>query len=211
MCFGGGGGDGGLAASTAQEDKRQVAIASGMDSIDSAFKGFDQPFYDGVKKSYTDFAQPQLDRQWGDAKEQLGYALDRAGIRNSSAAGRAQADAQYQHDQAEQSLTDTAQQTATGVQGQVQGARTAVTGQLNADANAGEAQSNAIAQSNLLGIKPTFSPIGNLFQNLTGNLSLYAQGYPLIGTAGYSGPTGIGAPAGGASVFNSGGSGVVTR
>jgi hypothetical protein len=140
----------------------------------------------------------------------LEYALDRAGIEHSSAAGKARGDAQFSHDQAQQQLEDTAQQTAQTTRGQVASARQALSAQLNADANAGEAASGAAAQASLYSAKPSYAPIGQLFNNTASNLSLYAQGYPLIGTSSYSGQTGVGNPSGfGAQVFNNGSSGRV--
>lgn len=194
MCFSGGGGDGGAAAAATTEATRQSNITQGQQNIDSAFSGFTPDFYKNQSDAYTDFAQPQLDRQWSDAQQQLHYALDRAGIYNSSAASKAETDAQYTHDQAEQSLQSQAQQTGQDTETKVAQARASLSGQLNADANAGEAASGAAAQSALLGLKPAFSPVGNLFQNVTGDLSLYAQGYPLLGTPGYVGPLGLGGP-----------------
>lgn len=193
MCFSSGGGGGATQAATQQEQTRQANITQGQGAIDSAFSGFTPDFYDKQAKAYTDFAQPQLDKQWSDAGQQLHFALDRAGIQNSSAAEKANSDAQYEHDLAEQNISNTAKQTAAATQEKVGQSRQSLEGQLNADANAGEAASNASSQSSLLGLSPAFSPVGNLFQNLTGNLSAYAQGYPLLGTPGYTGALGAGA------------------
>lgn len=194
MCFSSGGGDGGAAAAAATEANRQASITQGQGDIDKAFSGFTPDFYNAQSQAYTDYAQPQLDRQWTDAQQQLHYALDRGGIYDSSAASKAESDAQYTHDQAEQALQTQAQQTSQDTQTKVAQARASLSGQLNADANAGEASSGAAAQSALLGLKPSFSPIGNMFQNVTGDLSLYAQGYPILGTPGYVGPLGLGGP-----------------
>ena len=70
----------------ADELARQSRIQSGMSEIDRIFSGqFNPEFYAKQRQAYLDFATPQLDRQYGDTKDQLVYALSRSGLLDSSA------------------------------------------------------------------------------------------------------------------------------
>jgi hypothetical protein len=182
-----------------QEKERQQRITQGMASIDRAFKGFDQPFYDKQSAAYREFARPQFDRQYGEALDQLHYALTRAGIQNSSAAGKAGGDLTFQRNLGEQAMEEQAIAAANEAKAKVQQTRQLLSAQLNADANASQAAQSAAAQASILGARPNFSPIGNLFANVTAGLSNYAQGAPLFGY-GYSGTSSPG------SAFTSGAS-----
>lgn len=75
MC--GGGGDNGAAARQqtammeAQNSKHDAAVTAGKTSIDDAFKQFDDPYYAKFSKTYNDTYQPQLDQQYGIARDKL--------------------------------------------------------------------------------------------------------------------------------------------
>ena len=209
MCFSGGG-DGGAGAAAAAEAQRQQNITDGQNSIDAAFAQFNPAFYANITKAYQDYQDPSFNRQTADAQQQLEYGLDRAGIENSTAGDKARGDLNFQIGTQQQAINDQATQAATDQQTQVENARSALVSQLNSDANAGAAASGAAAHAATLALMPTFSPIGTLFQNVTGNLSAAAQGTGLATTAGgtvgaYSpaayGATGVGQVP---TVFNSG-------
>lgn len=46
-------------------------VAAGKASIDNAFAQFDQPYFDNYAKTYRDTYNPQLDDQYGVAKDQM--------------------------------------------------------------------------------------------------------------------------------------------
>ena len=66
---GGGGGDGGAAEARRQEELRQARIREGMQNIESAFSPFNDQYYAGKAKAYSDYYLPQLKQQFDD----LGY------------------------------------------------------------------------------------------------------------------------------------------
>jgi len=57
-----------------QQKKHDTDVATGKTSIDSAFKQFDQPYFDKYGQSYQDVYNPQLTDQYGIAKDKM-YAM----------------------------------------------------------------------------------------------------------------------------------------
>jgi hypothetical protein len=198
----------GADAATAAEAARQDQIRQGQASIDSAFSGFDQGFYDKISKAYTDYQQPSFDRQAADAKSNLEYGLERAGIENSSAAAKQKGDLLFDTQSQQQALTDQATQAATTQRQQVENARSSVEAQLSADANAGVASSASSARAAQLAMMPAFSPIGTLFSNVTSGLSAAGQGNGLFttptGTVGNYAPGAYSPVSPGASIYGAG-------
>lgn len=91
MCFNNGAADAAAAAARqqaadlqAREDKRQADIKAGKASIDDAFKGFDDSYYGKFKQTYLDNANPQIDTQYGLAKDKLIAALAGKGTLDST-------------------------------------------------------------------------------------------------------------------------------
>lgn len=185
MCMGGGGG-GGLAEQEARrkEEERKANITAGQAAIDQQFAGFDDSFFNKTRDAYRDFATPQLDRQVGDATQQLEFGLSRAGLRKSTVAAKQRGDLAFDVGTQRQAIADKAEDAANTQRGNVATARQSIVGQLNADANAGAAASNATARAATLNQQPAFSPIGEMFGAVTKNLSLAAQGEGLVPAGG---------------------------
>lgn len=192
MCFGGGGPNGAAEQEARRkEEERQANIASGSAAIDRQFLPFDDAFFNRTRDAYRSYATPQLDRQVNDARDQLEFGLSRAGLSRSTVGAKQRGDFDFDVGTQRQSVADRAQEAANTQRGNVATARQSIVGQLNADANAGAAASNAAARAAVLSQQPTFSPIGELFGSVTKNLSLAAQGEGLV-------------PAGGSAVTGSG-------
>ena len=71
-----------------REAKRQQDIAAGRSRIDEAFGQFNDPYYQGVEKSYLDYYNPQVDSQYEDAQRKLKLNLARTGNLNSGSGAR---------------------------------------------------------------------------------------------------------------------------
>lgn len=202
MCFGGAS-DGGASVRAATEAaQKKLYIAAGQDQIDSQFSGFDNAFYSKAAQAYRDFAQPQLDRQSAGAKAQLAFGLDRAGLTNSSAAGKQMADLDFNIGTQQQAVEDQAQATAADTRSKVATAKQSLESQLNIDGDAAAANANAGAQAAALAVKPAYSSLGSLFSNVTSGLATAAQGAGLV--SGYAGGSG-------AKLYSSGSSGTSSR
>jgi hypothetical protein len=178
MCSGGG--DGGAAArARAEEEARQERVRKGTASIDRAFSGFDNSFYQNRQKAYLDYATPQLADQYRQAQDALAFNLARKGLTGSSEMGKGVADLTRQHKIARSSLESNALNMANEARKNVESNRSDLLGQLTMNANADLAASQSLARADVLSSTPGFSPIGKLFENTTGLLgnAATAQAY----------------------------------
>jgi hypothetical protein len=173
MC---GGGDGGAAQrAREQEAKRQKAIDSGMNSIDTAFQKFDDPYYKSKESAYLDYYQPQIDRQYDDSRDALNLRLSANGLGGSTAGafGLSRLAEDYAGQRAEGKSK--ALQYGNQVRSDVQGLRNSLVNQLNATGDAAVASQAANTSAYNQFAKPnTFDPITNAFKDYA---SLYASDY----------------------------------
>jgi hypothetical protein len=182
MCYPSGGGDNGSAAARAQEEQRQAQINQGMDSIDKTFAPFNDQYYADFEKKNLALATPDIAKQKQDATNQTLYGLARSGNLDSSTAAKQYGDIENRNTQAIQQASDTAHNAAQGLRSDVEAERSNLTSQLNASADAGAAANEAATQAKILTRPPTYSPVTNIFSDLTGQIAANEQariqGYP---------------------------------
>ena len=172
MCFGGDGGAGEIAQQQrADEYARQARIAAGMQKINDTFSAFGDDYYNKRAQDYTDYATPQLDRQYGLAKDNMIYALDRSGILQSSAAQKKNAELSNDFDQSRIDIAGKAQDTANTARSNVETTRGTLVNQLNATGDDSAAAAAAVRQATALNQPTGFSPLGQLFANFTSGLA----------------------------------------
>jgi hypothetical protein len=179
MCLGGG--DGGSEEIRKAEEQRAARVREGAERIKSIFaggngqRGFDQSFYDTRKQAYLDFANPQLERQYGNAQRELTFALARSGILDSSAAARKNADAAREYGLRRQEVADKAQGFADQTKNDVEKTKADLLS-LNANlADPDQAVNVALARAKTLESSPQFDSIGTLFQNATAGIATLAD------------------------------------
>lgn len=202
MCIGGGGGGNAQAdAARVDEDARKAAIAQGVTNINNTFGAFGNDFYKQREQSYSDYAEPQLDIQHDKAKRDLTYALSDAGTTRSSVAATRLGDLERDYGLQKLSVADQARGYADKARSDIEGARSGLISQVNATADATGAQSGALGQAQALAAAPTFSPLGQVFQNASAGVGALAKN-PSFNT-----PVTGQQPAGGVKLYgNSGGS-----
>lgn len=168
----GGSGDGGAAAARADEAARQARIREGAQSINSLFdQQFTDDFYSGIETAYTDYASPQLDRQFEDAKKQLAFALDRAGLGQSSVAAQRSADLNTQLGEGQLQIADQARQYSARSRSDIEAARSGLLSQNTATADPAAAALAAQSRAAALNTRPAFSPLAQLFETVTAGLA----------------------------------------
>lgn len=172
MC-GGGGGDGGAKEARRREEERQARIRSGTDLINQQFGRYDDGFYDQRREAYMDYAQPQLQRQFSDVYTQLISALSRGGILQSSVGARKIGDLQRQYDLQKQGVVDTGLDYANQARRSVEDTRSSLIMDLQASADPAAAQQAALQRAQTLSAMPRFSPLGDLFSNVTAGIADY--------------------------------------
>lgn len=164
------------AQARADEQTRQDNIRTGTGRIDDIFKNnFTDDFYNGRQKAYTDFAQPEVDRQFGEAKKQLTYGLARSGNLDSTERARQEAELGRQYDVNKQGVADQGLSYTTGARNSVEDARAGLITTLNSTGDAEGAANSAILRATALSAPPAFSPIGQLFSAATGAAATQAN------------------------------------
>jgi hypothetical protein len=183
-----GGDDGQAAQARADEMQRQSRVREGTARVDDIFKtNFTDDFYNNRQKSYLDYATPQLDDQYGAARKQLTFALDRAGTSDSSIRAQKEAELQKLYDSKKQAVADQALSYKSQAQGSVEDARSNLVSMLNATGDAEGAANSAIARSQALSTPPTYNALGSLFTDFTQGLGTQAAAERATAMAGPNG------------------------
>lgn len=159
-----------------REAARQANIASGRTLIDKTLAGFGDDFYTGREKAYLDFAAPQIDQQFADAKKQLLLALARAGLSGSSSSVQRFGRLQQDYDTAKMNAADKAKSVAAEARKNVERARGDLYNQLFVSADPAAAAAAAAGQADALNGSPVFEAVGPLFQNAAAGIGAYRAG-----------------------------------
>ena len=204
MClFGGNGGAQAAADQQAQQaaearadaDKKAASLKEGQGNIDNAFSQFDDNYFNGLSQKYLDYANPQLNYQYEQAKKDLTYSLARNGNTDSSVSGDLFGQLAKQYANNQTAISSTSSGFASKARGDVQSAKQAVQDQLNSSFDANAANTSALASAKAIaGTSPTFGPLGTLFTNvaaLAAQNKLLSDAFP-------------GGSGGGAKIFGSG-------
>lgn len=164
MCFGGGGGDGGAQQARADEAARQARITEGRQKINDVFSQFDDNFYKKREADYASFAQPQLDSQSKEARNELMFSLARSGNMASSEMGKQLGVLEREKNLAQSKLSDAGIAYANQARQQVEQSRGDVLNQLMATSDPSVAASQANARAALANqYNPIVDTLGNLF------------------------------------------------
>lgn len=196
----------------ADDNKRAQAINQGTAAINSQFDpghGFNNDFYAGREKAYSDYYAPQVQRQAKQADQDLSFQLARQGITDSSAGAKQHGLLNTQAGIQMQNVASGAHDFGNATHSQVEGARSNLIDQLHATSDPTAAANMAINKAKLLQSGQNgFSPLGNLFTNVAGLVSNYQtnQAYSPQQQQGLLAQKG---PIGGTSGTNAGSSKVV--
>lgn len=119
------------------ETGRAAEQAQGTKDVNDAFAQFTPDYYQKFVNDYMAHYQPQLDRQYDLAKNNVTYGLARSGnLASQTAADQAQ-NLAIQKGQAQADLSNQAIQAKSNLQNQVAGARQNLMGQVTSDATLG--------------------------------------------------------------------------
>jgi hypothetical protein len=152
------------------EIRRQENIALGQQEISSAFGQFDDNFFNQRAQSFTDFAMPQLDRQYQDQMRQLTAALARSGNLNSSVRGNLMGQLQREYDTGKLSLADQARGFADQARTGVSAAQARLMESNAQLADPGTIRNSAMAEAQGLMANPQFQNLGQMLSNLSANV-----------------------------------------
>jgi hypothetical protein len=153
------------------ELRRQQNITQGQQEISSAFGQFDDNFFNQRAQSFTDFAMPQLDRQYQDQMRQLTASLARSGNLNSSLRGNLMGQLQREYDTGKLSLADQARGFADQARSGVSAAQARLMESNAQLADPGMIRNSAMAEAQGLQANPQFAQLGQLLSNLSANVT----------------------------------------
>jgi len=172
MCGFGSGSDGGGAESRRAEQERSSRIGAGMQNIDNTFSKFNDSYYDSYAKKIQDYWMPDIERQATDANDKIALSFASKAPGGSSAASKAYGRLQEEKGRKIQEAHDNSRGEANKLRQNVEQQRGVVTSQLNATADPYAAARASEAQAAALSAEPVFSPLGNLFSDLTGQYAV---------------------------------------
>lgn len=191
---------GGKEAKLARQDEqqRQQRVRDGTEKINGIFDTqFNEPFFADRQKAFNDYALPQLQDQYGDAQKELTFALARGGNLNSSARATQAGDLQKRFDLNSQQIGDQALSSATDARNATEDARANLIATLNATGDAQQAANSAVSRASALSTPAAFSPLSNLFADLT---SAYGTKVQVDNYKKYAGGAGLFSPSSSAVV-----------
>lgn len=140
--------------------------------------GFDDSFYDKFKQGILDYYMPQVQDQYGDAKNELTYRLARAGTLNSSAAATEVADLSKQNDLNRANILNQADKGAADLRSQVATERAKAESQLYATEDPTTSANQALAAVRNISLEqPALSPLGKIFDLASVGGANFLQGY----------------------------------
>jgi hypothetical protein len=183
MNFGGGGGDSG--EQRAAEARRENAIADAQGNIMNTFGAqFTPDFYTQRRQAYLDYAKPQLNDQYADARKQLIFSLDRSGNLASTARTTKEAELAKLYDQNNRSISDQALGYENDARNNVTNAESNLLGGIAQSGNVGASINAANNQAAALSRPDVYQPLGQLFGGFTSALRTQAGLEQLAAAAG---------------------------
>lgn len=152
----------------------QKALREGLFTSVSEKRGFDDQFFQDRHDAFMGFYQPQLDEQFGDAKDQLTYALARAGTLNSTLAADKQADLMSKYDVQRASLLSQADADVADTKTRLNQEKSALVAQLNATGDADRVSNEALSRTQqLYQQKPNYNALGDVFAGAAAGIGNY--------------------------------------
>ncbi|MFY7925563.1 MAG: hypothetical protein ACOVN5_07115 [Aquidulcibacter sp.] len=173
--MGGKRGGGEAAQARADEQERQQRIREGTTRINSIFDGqFNDDYFTRTRQNFIDYANPQIEQQYGDAQKELTFALARGGLLDSSARGQKVGELQRLYDLNKQQVADQALAYEGEARNSVESARNDLVATLNATGDAQGAANSAINRASALSKPAAYSPLSQLFTDFTAGLGTQA-------------------------------------
>lgn len=162
------------------EDERQSTITSATDTVNAQFEKFDDPFYAGLAKKYSDFQLPLVQEQKARALRDLELG---APTRRSSAYAETLGELERDVGRAEIDVNSGALDYANQARQRTEDRRGTLLTQVQAGMGSEAAAGAAAQQAAALSQPPQISPVADLFQRYS---SIYANNQ-LAQNAGYPG------------------------
>lgn len=146
---------------------RQGDLITGSETYDTGARsgGIGDDFYNKFRQAQTDYYLPDVERQFGKAKDQLTYNLARAGTSQSSIAGEQLADLIYQNQNNVASVNAKADAATADLRKRVASEKSAALSQLYATEDPSLAANEALSRVRTINdVSPELNPLGDIFK-----------------------------------------------
>jgi hypothetical protein len=145
------------------EETRQANVRAGQDRIGGAFAQFDEPYFANFRQDYVNSQNPEIETQYGKAKDQLTAGLARRGVLDSTIGANAFGELEEKRNNARTKIADDASNQAGTFRNQIEKTKSDLIAlnTASADPNMIEARARGEATS-LVAPKATGS-LGDLF------------------------------------------------
>ena len=165
-----------------REEQRQRDIDAGTVQVNDIFSQFNDDYYSGIEKAHNDYYLPQVQDQYEDARRKMVLNLSKNGTLNGSVGARTLGDLDENYQTQKGYYANQGVDLAQQYRGDVERNRSDVLGQLNASANPSAAAATASARAKSLTAPPTFSPLAQLFNDVSQqavlDIAARQRGYP---------------------------------
>lgn len=168
-----------------QEQARQARIAQGKENIDKAFEVFTPDYFDKYKQDYLDYYNPDVDRQFTEARKDLRYNLARAGTADGTPGQKAFSDLILAYGDQRRAVASKALEAVNSVRSDVEQNKSDLYSQNVATADPSLAAASAVGRAGSLQTPPSYSPLGDLFSGFTNAGAAYVYGANKSLPAGY--------------------------
>jgi hypothetical protein len=169
-----------------QAQEREGKITEGKASIDKAFNVFDPGYYDKYTKAFTDNYNPEVDRQFGVARQGVRYDTARKGVTDSTAGIKQFGDLTREYGVQRQNIAGQAIDATNKLRSDVDAAKSNLYAQNSASADPALASITALSSAGSLGQPAQYSPLGNLFAGAINGGTAYLAGQNNRLPSGYS-------------------------
>ncbi len=167
------------------EAQRQAKIKSGEGLIGDAFKVFDDNYFAKYRDDYLNHYNPQVDRQFADARQGLRYNLARARIADSTAGQRNFGDLIEGYTKKRAEIGSNALTATNTYRSNVDKQKNDLYTQNQSAADPTKAAQMAAGQVGALQTTPAYNPIGDLFGGFIKGGQAYVAGRQQGLPAGY--------------------------
>ena len=172
------------ARARAEEEARQARIAEGMQQIGVIFDGDGeqnmglQPVLDQRREALEGFYIPQLEDQYGNAQDDLTFALARSGQLTSSTAAKRGSDLAQLFALNRADVDSQIQGDVAATRSRMNQQRQSLEAALRASGDQTASTNNALATATTFRQEvPTLNPIGNIFSGAAAGIGALQQGY----------------------------------
>jgi hypothetical protein len=150
-----------------QNQQQETNTNKAVDSVNSAFSGFNDAYYQKVQDSYNKWALPQLQTQYQEANNSLGYKLAGQGLLNSSAATQGQNALSAAMTQNQNTIANNAVQQSQNLQQTVGQEKSNLIGQAQSATNPSSFAQSATAEASSIQAPSTYTALGSMFSDFS--------------------------------------------